>query len=83
MEPGPLDPSVLHGQRIHMSSLAWEGATLRELHCRRHEASFHRSSALDTLIIPLLQQACFYGVACLGFISLDLHLITVTPQIIP
>ena len=76
MEPGPFDPSVLHGQHTHRSSLAWEGASLRELHCRRREASFHRSSALDRRIIPLLQQAGFYGVACLGFISLDWHLIT-------
>ena len=76
MEPGPFDHSVLHGQRTHRSSLDWEGATLRELHYRRREASFHRSSALNTCIIPLLQQAGFYGVTRLGFISLDLHLIT-------
>ena len=76
MEPRPFYPSVLHGQRTHRSSLAWEGATLRELHCRRHEASFHRSSVLDTRIIPLLQQTGFYGVAHLEFISLDWHLIT-------
>ena len=71
MELGPLDPSILHGQHTHKSSLAWEGAALRELHCRRRVAIFHRSSALDTLIIPLLQQVGFYGVARLGFISLD------------
>ena len=71
MELGPFDPSVLHGQSRHRSSFSWEGAALRELHCRRCEASFHRSSALDTRIIPLLQQANFYGVARLGFISLD------------
>ena len=41
MEPRPFDPSVLHEQRTHRSSLAWEGAALRELHGRRHEASFH------------------------------------------
>ena len=76
MEPGPFDPSVLHGQRTHRSSLAWEGSALREHHCRRREASFQRSSALDTHIIPLLQHAGFCGVAHLGFISLDWHLIT-------
>ena len=70
MEPRPLDSSILHGQRTHRSSFAWEGVALRELHCRRREASFHRSSALDMHIIPLLQQAGFYGVARLGFISL-------------
>ena len=69
MEPGPFDHSIFHGQRTHRSSLAWEGVVLRELHYRCREASFHRSSALDTRIIPLLQQAGFYGVAHLGFIS--------------
>ena len=37
---------------------------------------FHRTIALDDQIIPLLLQARFYGVARLGFISLDWHLIT-------
>ena len=54
MELRPLDPLVLHGHRTHRSSLAWEGAGLRELHCRRREATFHQSNALDTYIIPLL-----------------------------
>ena len=75
MELGPFDPSVLHGQCTHRSSLTWKGVALWELHCRRREASFDRSNALDTHIIPLLQQTSFYGVAHLGFISLDWHLI--------
>ena len=69
MESRPLDPSILHRQHTHRSSLAWEGAALRELHCQRRKASFHPSSALDTRIIPLLQQANFYSIARLGFIS--------------
>ena len=73
MEPGPFDPSVLHGQRRHRSSLAWEGAALRELHCRRREASFHRNSVLDTRIIQLLQQVGFYGVVRLGFYGVHDH----------
>ncbi|KAL6339402.1 hypothetical protein AAG906_032934 [Vitis piasezkii] len=76
MEPGPLDPTVLHGQATHRSSVAWTGVDSKELHCRRREAIFHRTSVLDGRIIPLLQQAGFYGVARLGFISLDWHLIT-------
>ncbi|KAL6342251.1 hypothetical protein AAG906_006874 [Vitis piasezkii] len=76
MEPGPLDPTVLHGQATHRSSAAWTGVDSKELHCRRREAIFHRTSVLDGRIIPLLQQAGFYGVARLGFISLDWHLIT-------
>ena len=69
MEPEPLDPSILHGQHTHWSSLAWEGAAPRELHCRRREANLHQSSALNTHIIQLLQQEGFYGVARLGFMA--------------
>ena len=71
MEPRPLDPTVLYGQTTHRSSVAWIGVDSNELHCRRREAIFHRTNVLDGHIIPLLQQAGFYGVAHLGFISLD------------
>ena len=47
------------------------GVDFKELHCQLHEAIFHRTSGLDGDIIPLLQQTSFYGIACLGFISLD------------
>ena len=76
MDPGPVDRSVLYNQEIHRSSLIWEGNDPGELHCRRREASFFRNSVLDARIIPYLQQSGFYGVARLGFISLDWHLIT-------
>ncbi|KAL6348500.1 hypothetical protein AAG906_009960 [Vitis piasezkii] len=56
MELGPLDPTILHGQATHGSSLAWTGVDSKELHCRRCEAIFHRTSVLDGRIIPLLQQ---------------------------
>ena len=76
MESRPLDPIVLHGQATHRSSLACIGVDSKELHCRWREAIFHRTSVLDGRIIPFLQQASFYGVARLGFISLYWHLIT-------
>ena len=65
-------------QQFYMdrSSVACTGVDSKELHCRRREAIFHRTNVLDGHIIPLLQQAGFYGVARLGFISLDWHLIT-------
>ena len=71
MEPRPWDPIVLHKQGTHRSSLAWTSFDFKELHCRRREAIFHLSNVLDGHIIPLLQQVGFYGVAHLGFISLD------------
>ena len=77
MDPGPLDTSILHSQSTHRSSLIFTGQDLGELRCRRREAILHRTIALDDRIIPLLLQAGFYGVARLGFISLDWHLITI------
>ena len=63
MEPEPLDPTVLHRQDTHKSSLTWIGFDSKELYCRRREAIFHRTSVLDGHIILLLQQVDFYGVA--------------------
>ena len=33
MEPTPLDPLVLHGQRTHRVSFACAGVSSKELHC--------------------------------------------------
>ena len=76
MESRPLYPTILHEQGTHRSPLAWIGVDSKELYCRCCETIFHHTSVLDGHIIPLLQQAGFYGVARLGFVSLDLHLIT-------
>ena len=76
MKSGPLDPTVIPRQGTHRSSLVWTSVDSKELHCQRREAIFHCISALDGPIIPLVQQVGFYGVAHLGFISLDWHLIT-------
>ena len=75
MDPDPLNTFVLYSQSTHRSSLMFTGYDLGELQCRRREAIFHRTIALDNRIIPLLRQTGFYG-ARLGFISLDWHLIT-------
>ena len=71
---GPLDPTILNGQDIHQSSLAWTSVDLKELYCRHCEAIFHHTSAPYRRIIPLLG---FYRVAHLGFISSYWHLIIV------
>ena len=76
MDLGPVDRSILYNQEVHRSSLIYEGNDPSELHCRRRETSFYRNSVLDAHIIPYLQQFGFYGVARLGVISLDWHLIT-------
>ena len=76
IDPGPIDRYVLYNKEVHQYSLIWEENDPGKLHCRRREANFYRNSVLDACIIPYLQQSGFYGVAWLGFISLDWHLIT-------
>ncbi|TYK03403.1 serine/threonine-protein phosphatase 7 long form-like protein [Cucumis melo var. makuwa] len=47
-----------------------------EINCRRCEAVVHRTIPLHCNILPLLRASRFYGLARLGFIQLDWHLIT-------
>ena len=76
MDPGPSDPSVLHDQEIHRSTIVWDGQDSALLHCRRRENAMRRSIPLDQRILPLLIHSGFYGLARIGFIRLDWHLIT-------
>ncbi|KAK9127845.1 hypothetical protein Syun_016642 [Stephania yunnanensis] len=76
MDPGPLDTSVLTLQSQHRSTLVWNGQDPGALRVRRRDASFHRMREIDQRIVPYLVSAGFYGVARIGFIGLDWHLIT-------
>ena len=78
MDPQSYDSSVLSLQHVHCSHILWDTqVTMTQiLHYRQCEAVFHRTMSLDRRIIPYLQQACFYGIARLGFVTLDWHLVT-------
>ena len=54
----------------------WDNKTVGELGCIRREAVVQCNIPLHHNILPLLQVSGFYGVARLGFIQLDWHLIT-------
>ncbi|KAA0034940.1 serine/threonine-protein phosphatase 7 long form-like protein [Cucumis melo var. makuwa] len=73
---GPIDFNVLYDQSFHRSSIMWDDTTVGELGCIRREAEVQRNIPLHCNILPLLQVSRFYGVARLGFIQLDWHLIT-------
>ncbi|KAF7833529.1 serine/threonine-protein phosphatase 7 long form-like protein [Senna tora] len=73
MNPGPDDPSLLTLQSVHCSQHIWNGEADRVLRVRRAQK---KGNDLLDAIIPYLKQAGFYGVACLGFIQMDHHLIT-------
>ncbi|XP_057971910.1 uncharacterized protein LOC131160335 isoform X2 [Malania oleifera] len=76
MDPGPSDKSVLTSQERHRSQLVWDEQTADELHCRTRMAVLQRTLTIHPRIIPYLQRAGFYGVARIGFMRLDWHLIT-------
>ena len=68
MDPGPSNPVQLYLQNTHRSQTVWDNASTVVLCCRRREAvSQHTIPALYT---------GFIGVAQIGFIQLDWHLIT-------
>ncbi|XP_050946586.1 serine/threonine-protein phosphatase 7 long form homolog [Cucumis melo] len=73
---GPIDPDVLYDQNIHRSETVWDDRNTPEINCRRREAVVQRTIPLHRKILPLLRASGFYGLARLGFIQLDWHLIT-------
>ena len=78
MDPRSYDLSVLSLQHVHRSQILWDTEVTKThtLHCRLREVIFHCTMSLDRRIIPYLQQACFYGIAQLVFVTLDWHLVT-------
>uniref|UniRef100_A0A9I9EH60 Aminotransferase-like plant mobile domain-containing protein n=1 Tax=Cucumis melo TaxID=3656 RepID=A0A9I9EH60_CUCME len=73
---GPIDPDVLYDQNIHQLETVWDDRNTPEINCRRREAVVQRTIPLHRNILPLLRASRFYGLARLGFIQLDWHLIT-------
>ena len=53
-----------------------DNASTMVLCCRRREAVSQHTIPFDERIVPYLQQTGFIGVAQIGFIQLDWHLIT-------
>ncbi|XP_058185345.1 serine/threonine-protein phosphatase 7 long form homolog [Rhododendron vialii] len=79
MEPGPIEATVLSGQKRHRSTSVWSagsGADSTTLTVRRREAALRRMGLPDDRIIPLVQAAGFGGLFRVPFIQLDWHLIT-------
>ncbi|KAA0047926.1 mediator of RNA polymerase II transcription subunit 12-like isoform X1 [Cucumis melo var. makuwa] len=64
------DPSL-----FRKSETVWDDRNMPEINCRRREAVVHHTILLHRNILPLLRASGFYGLARLGFIQLDWHLI--------
>ncbi|XP_038885755.1 serine/threonine-protein phosphatase 7 long form homolog [Benincasa hispida] len=76
MEPGPFNLVQLYQQNTHCSQSVWNSSSTVVLSCRRREVITQHTIPFDHCIIPYVQQAGFLGVAQIGFIQLDWHLIT-------
>ncbi|XP_038880384.1 serine/threonine-protein phosphatase 7 long form homolog [Benincasa hispida] len=75
MDFGHSNPVQLYQQNTHRSQSIWDSSSTVVLSCWRREASAQHTIAFDKRIIPYIEQAGFLGIAQIGFIQLDWHLI--------
>lgn len=76
MDPRPRDPSVLHLQTVHRSSVVWDAGGGDSLRSRRRNPNSVRLPPLHPRMVPLLTDLRFDGVSRLTSIQIDWSLIT-------
>lgn len=76
LKPGPKDPSVLHLQAEHRSSIIWNVGGGDVLRSRVRNPSSNRFPSLHHRMVPLLRDVGFDGVARLTGIYIDWSLVT-------
>lgn len=76
MDPQPKDPSTLHLQKIHRSSVVWEAGGGDNLRLRRRNPNSIRFPALHPSMVPFLKELKFDGVSRLTSIQIEWSLIT-------
>ncbi|XP_038889757.1 serine/threonine-protein phosphatase 7 long form homolog [Benincasa hispida] len=76
MESGPSSPVQLYQQNTHCSQSIWDSSSTVVLSCQRRDTFAQHTIPFDQRIIPYVEHAGFLGVAQIGFIQLDWHLIT-------
>lgn len=76
LHPGPENPSLLHLQSSHRSSFVWDvgGSDINRSRCRNPTQA--RFPPLHSIMIPILEDLSFDGVARLICINIDWSLIT-------
>jgi len=73
----PIDGDVLRMQAKHVSEHVWNGEPDRKLHIRRVVPIYQGLEEIPEEIIPLLQrQFGFYWIMKMGYLKLNLSLIT-------
>jgi len=73
---GPIDGDVLWKQPKHVSEHVWNGEQDRKLHIRRVVPTYEGEEQILEEIIPLLQQSGFYWIMKMGYLKINVALIS-------
>ncbi|KAL5137559.1 Serine/threonine-protein phosphatase 7 long form [Glycine soja] len=73
---GPLDGDVLWMQPKHVSEHVWNGEPDRKLHIRRAVPTYQGEEQIPEEIVPLLRQCGFYWIMKMGYLKINVALIT-------
>ncbi|KAL5154352.1 Serine/threonine-protein phosphatase 7 long form [Glycine soja] len=76
IKSGPIEGDVLWMQPKHVSEHVWNGEPDRKLHIRRAVPIYQGQEEVPEEIIPLLRQSGFYGIMKMGYLKINLSLIT-------
>lgn len=69
--PGPIEDDVLWAQRYHISEHIWEDPKPRKFTVRRAVPTYQGRHTIPEQIIPILQDAGFYGVCAMAYVKID------------
>ena len=77
IKSGPIDGGVLWMQAKHVSAHVWNGEEDKKLHIRRVVPTYQGEEEIPEEIIPLLRQSGFYWIMKMGYLKINVSLITV------
>eukprot|EP00256_Glycine_max_P053537 XP_014620153.2 serine/threonine-protein phosphatase 7 long form homolog [Glycine max] len=73
---GPIDSDVLWMQSKHVSEHAWNREPDRKLHIRRAVPTYQGEEQIPEEIVPLLRQCGFYWIMRMGYLKINVALIS-------
>ncbi|KAL5179950.1 Serine/threonine-protein phosphatase 7 long form [Glycine soja] len=72
----PIDGDVLGMQPKHVSEHVWNGKPDRKLHIRRAVSTYQGEEQIPEEIVPRLQQSGFYWIMKMGYLKINVTLIS-------
>ncbi|KAL5180735.1 Serine/threonine-protein phosphatase 7 long form [Glycine soja] len=77
IKSGPIDGDVLWMQAKHVSKHVWNGKEDQKLHIKRVVPTYQGEEEIPEEIIHLLRQSGFYWIMKMGYLKINVSLITV------